>query len=71
MQVQVFTVAGRLVKTLQQRLFCDGFRPEPLAWDGLDEAGDKLGRGVYIYRLTAATLDGETDEKVEKLVILR
>jgi hypothetical protein len=70
-QVQVFTVAGRLVKTLNRQLVCDGFRSEPLAWDGLDDAGDKLGRGVYVYRLSVATQDGEAADKVEKLVILR
>ncbi|MFT3885049.1 MAG: type IX secretion system sortase PorU [Flavobacteriales bacterium] len=70
-QVQVFTVAGRLVKTLNRRLNCDGFRSEPLAWDGLDDFGDKLGRGVYVYRLSITTPTGEEADKIEKLVILR
>ena len=70
-QVQVFTVAGRLVKTLSRQLACDGYRSEPLAWDGLDDQGDKLGRGVYVYRLSVANEDGEAADKVEKLVILR
>ncbi|HEX2617530.1 MAG TPA: type IX secretion system sortase PorU, partial [Flavobacteriales bacterium] len=70
-QVQVFTVAGRLVKTLNRRLDCDGFRSEPLAWDGLDDFGDRLGRGVYVYRLSITTPGGEEADKIEKLVILR
>jgi hypothetical protein len=70
-QVQVFTVAGRLVKTLNRQLRCEGFRSEPLAWDGLDDHGDKLGRGVYVYRLSVANDQGEAAYKVEKLVILR
>lgn len=70
-QVQVFTVAGRLVKTLNRQLTCDGFRTEPMAWNGLDDFGDKLGRGAYVYRLHVSTPDGEQAEKFEKLVILR
>ena len=70
-EVQVFTIAGRLVKTLHRQLACDGFRSEPMAWDGLDDNGDKLGRGVYVYRLSIATGEGESANKVEKLVILR
>lgn len=70
-QVQVFTVSGRLVKTLSRQLACDGYRSEGLAWNGLDDFGDKLGRGVYVYRLQVATPDGEKAEKFEKLVILR
>ncbi|MBP8823753.1 MAG: type IX secretion system sortase PorU [Flavobacteriales bacterium] len=70
-QVQVFTVAGRLVKTINRRLNCNGFRSEPLPWDGLDDQGDRIGRGVYVYRLSISTPSGERAEKLEKLVILR
>ncbi|MBX2979971.1 MAG: type IX secretion system sortase PorU [Flavobacteriales bacterium] len=70
-QVQVFTVSGRLVKTISRQLACDGFRSEPMAWDGRDDFGDKLARGVYVYRLNVVTPEGEKAEKFEKLVILR
>jgi len=70
-QVQVFTVSGRLVKTLNRRLTCDGFRTEPMTWDGRDDFGDNLGRGVYVYRLSVAAPDGAKAEQFEKLVILR
>jgi hypothetical protein len=70
-QVQVFTVSGRLVKTLSRQLACEGYRSEGLAWNGLDDFGDKLGRGVYVYRLHVTTPEGERAEKFEKLVILR
>ncbi len=70
-QVQVFTVSGRLVKTLNRQLACEGFRSEPMEWDGRDDFGDKLGRGVYVYRLSVTTPDGENADKFEKLVILR
>jgi len=70
-QVQVFTVSGRLVKTLSRQLACDGYRSEGMAWNGLDDFGDKLGRGVYVYRLNVTTPEGERAEKFEKLVILR
>jgi hypothetical protein len=70
-QVQVYTVSGRLVKTINRSLSCEGFRAEPLAWDGLDDEGDRLGRGVYVYRLNVTTPEGDNAEKFEKLVILR
>lgn len=70
-QVQVFTVSGRLVKTLNAMMTCEGFRGEPLAWNGLDDHGDKLARGVYVYRLGVRTPEGDKAEKFEKLVILR
>jgi hypothetical protein len=70
-QVQVFTVSGRLIKTLGRQLACEGYRSEGLEWDGRDDFGDRIGRGVYVYRLSVRTPDGEQAEKFEKLVILR
>jgi len=69
--IQVFTVTGKLVKTIQRTIFTDGFRSDPIDWDGLDDYGDKIGRGVYIYKVKVRSEDGKTVDKFEKLVILR
>jgi len=69
-QVQIFSVSGRLVKTLGERVNTSGFRSDPITWDGRDEYGDKLARGVYVYRLNVITPEGEKAEQLEKLVIL-
>ena len=73
--VQIYTVSGRLVKTLESTYdFSDGSirQDDCLAWDGLDDYGDQLARGVYLYQVRlrgdgTKTLNGE----MEKLVILR
>ena len=70
-QVQVLTVAGNLVKTINTTAKTQGYRSEGIAWDGLDDFGDQLAKGVYVYRLKVRTPDGEVAEKLEKLVILR
>ena len=70
-QVQVFTVSGKLVKTINKYVHTEGFRSEGIAWDGRDDFGDQLAKGVYIYRLKVQTPEGEKDEKLEKLVILK
>ncbi len=69
-QVQVFTVSGNLVRTINERVQPEGFRSEPIPWDGKDDFGDKLARGVYVYKLKVITSEGEKAEKFEKLVIL-
>ncbi|MFM8242991.1 MAG: FlgD immunoglobulin-like domain containing protein, partial [Crocinitomicaceae bacterium] len=70
-QVQVMTVSGKLVRTIQQTVPTQGFRVEGLQWDGRDDFGDQLAKGVYIYRIKVRTPDGITAEKMEKLAILR
>ncbi|MES2593610.1 MAG: type IX secretion system sortase PorU [Bacteroidota bacterium] len=69
-QVQVFTVSGKLVKNISQFVNTEGFRSEPIEWNGRDDFGDKIGKGVYVYRVKVKTSDGGTAEKYEKLVIL-
>ncbi len=68
--IQVFTVSGKLVKTINQHVNSEGYRSEPIEWDGRDDYGDRIGRGVYVYRAFVRSVDGATAEKYEKLVIL-
>ncbi len=70
-RVQVFTVSGKLIKTISGQIFSEGYRSDELEWNGLDEFGDKIGKGVYIYKLRVKTHSGEYADKFEKLVILR
>ena len=70
-QVQIFTVSGKLVKTLDKHILNEGYHSTSITWDGLDEYGDKIGRGVYVYRLKVRAENYSVAEKYEKLVILR
>jgi len=70
-QVQIFSVSGRLIKTIDEFIMNNGYRSDPIYWDGRDDFGDRIGRGVYIYKLRVRSQDGTFAEKLEKLVILR
>jgi flagellar hook assembly protein FlgD len=68
--VHIFTVSGKLVKTIHQTQFSEGTVCDKIFWDARDEYGDKIGKGVYFYRLTVRNSKGETAEKIEKIAIL-
>jgi flagellar hook assembly protein FlgD len=68
--LQIFTVSGKLVRNFSQYIYAEGYRSNPIEWDGRDDFGDKIGKGVYVYRLEIKTNDGKSAEKYEKLVIL-
>ncbi|TPV34225.1 type IX secretion system sortase PorU [Paucihalobacter ruber] len=74
--VQIFTVSGKLVRTLNGQTSGGNKSTSSLSkdivWDGRDDFGDKIGKGVYVYKLTVRsnTLNKEV-EKFEKLVILQ
>ncbi|MDX1940488.1 MAG: type IX secretion system sortase PorU [Saprospiraceae bacterium] len=76
--VQIFTISGRLVKTLEKNILSDGALRlnDCIEWDGRDDYGDRLARGVYLYKVKvsanaggASSIKGESD--FEKLVILK
>jgi hypothetical protein len=69
--IQIFTISGKLVKTIQTLITNAGYRSEGIIWDGRDDFGDRIGKGVYVYRLSAKNPEGKSVEKFEKLVLLR
>ena len=70
-QVQIFTITGKVVKTINQSIITEGFLSRSITWDGLDDFGEKIGKGVYVYKLTVKSqTTGKKSEKIEKLVIL-
>lgn len=70
-QVQILTISGKLVKTINQQVVTEGFLCREITWDGRDDFGDRIGKGVYVYKLTVKSVTtGKSAEKYEKLVIL-
>ena len=51
-------------KSINERVRSEGFRSEGIVWNGRDDFGEKIGRGVYVYKLKVLNEGGE---KVEKL----
>jgi len=75
-QVSIYTVSGRLVKTIEEQIISSGFRITNVNWDGTDDFGDRLAKGVYLYKVKvglaqADGLDAEAESEFEKLVILK
>lgn len=69
-QVQIFTVSGKLVRTLTANVLQSPSHVGSISWNGRDEYNDQLARGVYVYRLSVRTSDGSRASKFEKLVLL-
>ncbi|GAB1857484.1 type IX secretion system sortase PorU [Flavobacteriaceae bacterium MHTCC 0001] len=73
--IQIFTVSGKLVRTLNGQttggLKVTSSLSKDIVWDGRDDFGEKIGKGVYVYKLTVkSNLLNKKVEKIEKLVIL-
>ncbi len=79
--VQIFTITGRLVRTISTSVtaepFLEGFRTPRTAieWDGKDDYGDTVGKGTYIFKIFARSQNQEkckgSATAVEKMVLLK
>ncbi|GGH01595.1 peptidase C25 [Polaribacter pacificus] len=70
-QVQIMTISGKLIKTINQTVQTSSNLSRSITWNGLDDFGNKIGKGVYIYKLKVrSTRSNQSAEKYEKLVIL-
>ncbi len=70
LKINIYTVAGRLVKVIQKNpseLNTDFNR---IYWDGKDEDGDRLANGVYFYKMYIKK-DDKTESVTQKLAIVR
>ncbi len=67
-EVEIFSLSGRLVRRLRMVATAPGFGQVP--WDGRDEGGRRLANGTYLYRI-AALSRGEEVVFRGALVILR
>ncbi|MCF6182013.1 type IX secretion system sortase PorU [Lutibacter sp.] len=71
-QIQIFTISGKLVKTINKTILSVGNLSRSISWNGLDDFGSKIGKGVYVYKLKVSSLNSNTTaQKIEKLVILQ
>lgn len=67
--VQIYTVSGKIVKSIQKDVTAASGHFSEIEWDGKDDYGDAIGKGVYIYKVKVKA-QGKTEEAFQKLVIL-
>ena len=64
-EIAMYDVTGRRVRTLARRIFPAG--DHALTWDGLDDGGVALARGVYFAKIITADTGFEATKKVTLL----
>lgn len=64
-EVKVYDVTGRLVKTVANQVFAGG-QEHVVRWDGTDNQGQLVARGVYFYQLRSPSFVSE-----RKLTVLK
>jgi len=69
-EINIYTVAGRLVKKIEEYSVAEKF--VKIFWDGRDEDGNLLANGTYLYKLIVRSADSKFKKDfLGKLSILR
>jgi flagellar hook assembly protein FlgD len=60
--LRVYTQAGKLIRVLKQP---GGIGQVQVPWDGLDDEGDRLAQGTYLYKVYVGVreADGSTSSR--------
>lgn len=68
-EIQIFNTAGMMVKTIKINNPSNGYSIGPIEWDGTNDGGQKLQKGIYIYRMLLNKEDDKEYTNAQKLVI--
>jgi len=71
--IQVMTISGKVVRDIHQTIATQGFRVDQnqITWDGRDDYGSVIGKGVYLYRINVRNPEGGSSaSQFERLVLL-
>jgi hypothetical protein len=69
-QIQIFSLTGRVIKVIEKTINTPGNRSSEIEWDAKDEFGDKVARGVYLYKIRFMIQGSKPQYFIEKLVVL-
>lgn len=74
-QIAIYTVSGKLVKTITEQLSPIGKRFKSSVWNGKDDFDGQLAKGVYLYKVKVLGSDRSKGKRVisdfQKMVLLK
>ncbi len=72
-KVEIFSMDGKYINTVDGSVNGSGYREDCLDWDGRSAGGNILGNGMYVYKikLVSDQLNQSLDSNFKKLIILK
>ena len=68
-EIQIFNSSGMMVKTIKVNNPSSGYTVGPIQWDGTTDGGQRVQKGIYIYRMLLNKEANKEYTKAQKLVI--
>ena len=67
--IDIYSITGQHIKSINQSIYNDGFRIGPISWDGKNQNGDNLSAGLYIAKLNVNLENGMFEAKSIRIAI--
>lgn len=68
--ITIYNMSGSAIRILRTSIYSAGYQLEPVVWDGNTESGQRVGRGIYPYRITVRSAGGEVAYGSGRMIIL-
>jgi hypothetical protein len=69
-RINIYNMSGKIIKIIETSFLSTGYKLPPVIWDGKDEGGRRVGRGIYPYTVILSTEKGETARASGRMIIL-
>ena len=69
-RIDIYNMSGKIIRIIETKVSATGYKLPPVTWDGNEEGGRKVGRGIYPYSVTVSTENGEIARASGRMVIL-
>ncbi len=70
-EVQIFDMSGRQLRSIKQSIRSDGYTSGIFQWDGSDANGNRMNAGMYPYRVILRNPTGQVVKETSKMLLLR
>ena len=68
--INIFNIDGRIIRIIKTQVEPSGYTLPPVNWDGNDDGGRRVGKGMYPYTVTIVTGKGDTARATGRMIIL-
>jgi hypothetical protein len=70
-QIDILSTTGQLIHQIKENLQATGSRTASITWDTKSSFGVSVASGMYVYRISITTPNGQSAAAYQKLIIVR
>lgn len=70
-EISIFDLSGKIIKTIKKDYTSGTTRINDIDWDGKNDNGHTIAKGMYVYKLILRTANGEIASASQKLVLVK